>query len=859
MRATLLFAGGLGVALIFAVIAAPIPACAADAGPRPAGGWGTTHDRVWLGADYWANPMEDWRMADGWTECLRSGGRSVHLLTHQLTDPFRPFQMDVLVRQVDAGGTASGKSGAAPGGAGFRVGVRSDLDEYRSNCFAPGGIVAGIVAEPAERAAGGAPGSTSLMLGSHAVPLPADTWPGPVRLALTGAAEGDDVRLRLAATRPDGTPLATVEGRFPAADLRGNVALADGFAPSGPRGQTAPAGQPRHAFTDWNVSGAAFTIDPAHRFGPILWSMYTVSNSRGADGHVLRLTALTGPLGAEDDHEVALEIDEAGSWRRVGTARLDPDAWTATVRVPRWDAARAVPFRLVLRERWRDGSESMATREGIVRAEPTGRPLRMAGLTCQNDYAFPYGPVADNLARLDPDILFFSGDQIYESHGGFGVIRAPAEPAILNYLRKYYQFGWAFGEAMRSRPTLVLPDDHDVFQGNIWGEGGRAMPAPPDRVSGIGSPAADRVSGIGSLAADRVSGIGSPAADRVSGIGSPAADRGASWSGGYVQPARMVNVVHRTCTSHHPDFPDRAPVEQNISVYHGDMVWGDVSFAIVADRQFKSGPEHVKTDGNRADHVMSADFDTATLDKPGLVLLGERQEEFLRRWSADWRGHRMKVLCSQTVFAGMATHHGTYDGYLKADLDSGGWPQSARNAALRALAGSMALHVCGDQHLGSLVQYGIERQRDGVWAFCTPAIAVGYPRWWRPDELGIPVRNRPAPGRPDTGEYVDGFGNRVFVQAVGNPEVGTAQHRYELAHQKGSGFGMITIDPEARTYHIEAFRFLVDATARDPASQFPGWPFTVHQRDNGSQDAPEAARPRPVPAGQPRARGQVLP
>ncbi len=27
--------------------------------------WKGQHDRVWLGASYWANPMEDWRIADG--------------------------------------------------------------------------------------------------------------------------------------------------------------------------------------------------------------------------------------------------------------------------------------------------------------------------------------------------------------------------------------------------------------------------------------------------------------------------------------------------------------------------------------------------------------------------------------------------------------------------------------------------------------------------------------------------------------------------------------------------------------------------------------------------------------------------
>jgi hypothetical protein len=53
------------------------------------------------------------------------------------------------------------------------------------------------------------------------------------------------------------------------------------------------------------------------------------------------------------------------------------------------------------------------------------------------------------------------------------------------------------------------------------------------------------------------------------------------------------------------------------------MVYGGVGFAILADRQWKSGPERVKTGGPRADHVVDPNFDCAALDVPGLVLLGE--------------------------------------------------------------------------------------------------------------------------------------------------------------------------------------------------------------------------------------------
>ncbi|MEO6750210.1 MAG: twin-arginine translocation pathway signal, partial [Chthoniobacteraceae bacterium] len=296
------------------------------------------------------------------------------------------------------------------------------------------------------------------------------------------------------------------------------------------------------------------------------------------------------------------------------------------------------------------------------------------------------------------------------------------------------------------------------------------------------------------------------------------------------------NVVHRTNVAHHPDPFDPTPVKQGISVYYGDMVYGGVSFAIISDREWKSGPEHVKTDSDRADHVNNPNFDCLSLDKPGLVLLGERQEAFLKKWAQDWRGHTLKAVLSQTVFAAVATHHGNYDGYLKADLDSGSWPQTPRNRAVEIMRPAMALHVNGDQHLTTLTQYGAGKQRDSMWSFCTPAIAAGYPRWWRADELKMPHANRPKHGLPDTGEYLDGFGNKVYVYAVGNPVVGKAPNRYDKAHEKGSGFGFITFDTAKKTYLVESFRFLIDPTDGKASNQFPGWPVTIQQAENRGEN-----------------------
>ncbi len=64
---------------------------------------------------------------------------------------------------------------------------------------------------------------------------------------------------------------------------------------------------------------------------------------------------------------------------------------------------------------------------------------------------------------------------MYEGNGGYPIKRQPENAAILSYLGKWYMFGWAFGDVMRDRLTICTPDDHDVFQGNLWGEGGEGI------------------------------------------------------------------------------------------------------------------------------------------------------------------------------------------------------------------------------------------------------------------------------------------------------------------------------------------------------------------------------------------------
>ena len=735
--------------------------------------WSNTHDRLWLGGEYWANPMENWRISGGAAECVSTGGnRSIHSLTHQIVAPEQAFSLSVVIKK-----TLSGK---VDGGASLKVGIRSELNEVKSNVFATSGINAGVL-------------GNELVLGKKRLEFSKLINQNPLRLTLSGHKKNDFVQLTLVvAVENTGEQLAQLIDYVSPEDLLGNVAVVSNFTLNPYK--AAPKSGTLYQFSEWTMDGKAFSNMPEQKFGPILWTMYTLSDSRSEQGFVLKLSALTGPMGNENNQDVELQILKQGEWQSVGNASLDNDAWVATFKVANWQEKEATKYRVLYRENHLDGTVTTDIWTGEIKSNPTDRRLKMAALTCQNDYGFPYAPVADNIVKLNPDLVYFSGDQIYESHGGFGIIRAPAKDSIVNYLRKYYQFGWAFREAMKNAPTIVLPDDHDVLQGNLWGDGGKPMNKPP----------------LNDFNADK-------------------------W-GGFIQPVQMINAVHRTHTAHHPDPIDPKPTDSGINVYYTEMIYGDVSFAIIADRIWKSGPEKLdigvgKTGENEAPEYFNPEFDSADLH-----LLGERQEQFLTKWAKDWRNHTLKAVLSQTVFAGISTHQPNLNNYIKYDFDSSGWPASARNRTIDIMRESKALHICGDTHLGTISQYGVHKQRDSNWAFCTPAISAGWPRWWLPDNIGLEHANRPAHGMEQTGEYRDSFGNLIYVYAVANPEIGQSSHRYVKAHEKGSGFGLIYFDTQQKTYTAEAYRFLIDVSDGAKDNMFAGWPVTIHMDENAGDN-----------------------
>jgi alkaline phosphatase D len=776
----LLRVGVLGPAVMWQALVRGRPATAAAIPVTPVDANPVDVTRTWLGPTYWGNRLQDWQLNRGRLECLgpaRSGARTIAVLT----------------REVVAGNSAAsltvrtGTMSAGAGFSGFLLGAGAGKVDYRSAALvqgasgAGGGIFCGYgsdgdvvfrehTSETAQLA------YATLAATGRSGPAPARTLTEDVELQLDVAATGTG-SFDLTLTALDFTTRALLSRatlrNLAGSTVQGGIALVSSTV-GGATGA-------RHWVRGLATGGAKIGQQPLRSLGPIIGTLYTVN------GSVLKLTAQFAPVGPSEPQQAVLQYQAPGApaWTTAATTTLGP-GYTALFRVASWDATKTWSYRVA----YALGTTREATYGGTIVADPSSKPTivvgllncsihsyrpldvgsnstprlsgeRSLGLYTDANLYFPYKTLTTNLAKHSPDLYVAMGDQFYEHRP---TATDPSATPTLDFLYRYYLWLWAVRGLTSTRPTVVLVDDHDVYQGNVWGHEGAAAPG------------------------------------------------GNSSQGGYVRDPGWVNTVQRVQCGHNPDPFDPTPVLRGITVYYGMFRYGGVSFALLEDRKWKSGDaDGLDASGQR--------YPDATAQ-----LLGERQHTFLRAWATADAG-LPKVCVSQTLFGCLQT---TPAGAPFLDYDSNGYPAVRRRTAVTLLKQAKALVVSGDQHLASVVRHGSDAFRDGPVQFVAPAMGTAWQRWFEPAGT-LPN----GTGRPFTGDWSDGFGNRLSVLALANPKVSYATYRagYPGTNQtlgdralKSEGYGILRVQKGNSAFVLEAWPLQADPAT---GSTFPGWPVTV--------------------------------
>ena len=164
----------------------------------------------------------------------------------------------------------------------------------------------------------------------------------------------------------------------------------------------------------------------------ICFALYTVHNK------TLKLTAQFYPLKEGESRKARLEIKRDGEWIKVGDTNIIERGWTAPFRVNNWDDTLQIPYRV------RHGKN--AQYEGIIQKNPTHKDeFIMAGFTGNSINPnhggdIPKKDLVDNIKKINPDLLFFSGDQVYDHRRHYAA---------------WLKFGRDFGEIIRNPEMRV--------------------------------------------------------------------------------------------------------------------------------------------------------------------------------------------------------------------------------------------------------------------------------------------------------------------------------------------------------------------------------------------------------------------
>ncbi|BFM20256.1 alkaline phosphatase D family protein [Gilvimarinus japonicus] len=545
------------------------------------------NSQTWLGRDFWANRLQDWQVSNGRIECAQSDKsyevRTVSLLTRELTDAHKPARIRVTV-----GALEPDKAGFC----GLLLGVGAGQLDYRASALAQrfsgtnGGFMATLNNQGDLAFQDFSEATNTLAFESltrtGATPIGAvDHRAIVLDCHIDPVSDGRfDVRLIALDAKTEREIGFAVRTNVAAEELTGGIMLVS----------STPANQPGTGwwFQDVATAGEKILVDDKRAEGPVLGCLYSLNQ------HVMKLTAQFFPLNTQEHPNAELQLKStSGEWTTRAFAAIE-DGFVARFRADDWRTDQAVDYRIVV-----PGAAKYPPFEGRFRRDsggtdelnvglysciiPTAKSLdeghykklipeeQVLGRYTSDNIFFPHNELVANSSSHDPDLCLFVGDQYYETYPTRYGRDTPQ--AKLDTLYRWYLWLWAFRDMTRNRPAIVLVDDHDVLQGNLWGNAG---------VSG----------------------------------GPKEEDGGFKWD------VDLMRMVYRVQCSHNPDAYDTTPINGCIPVYYGSFVYGGVNFAFVEDRKFKTPPDYdsnpLKTAGELLGKRQEQFLDNWAKSRPGM-------------------------------------------------------------------------------------------------------------------------------------------------------------------------------------------------------------------------------------------------
>jgi alkaline phosphatase D len=121
---------------------------------------------------------------------------------------------------------------------------------------------------------------------------------------------------------------------------------------------------------------------------------------------------------------------------------------------------------------------------------------------------------------------------------------------------------------------------------------------------------------------------------------------------------------------------------------------------------------------------------------------------------------------------------------------------------------------------------GVEQHDDGPLFFAGPAAAAFWQRWFEGQGKLKNMRN----DDPNTGDFIDTFGNKMRVLAVANPKLSYREFadsnkswgNFLSDHLlKSEGYGIIKVDHKSKEFVLECWSTLANPKTD---KQYAGWP-----------------------------------